>query len=331
MNENGIILCKKCNHYMVKLRKKYSCIKCGNDYPIKNKIIFIQKDNNKNLRMSKDILNYYQAIKERKFYGEKIESTVDYIASVHSLQFSKKHVEILSPFLNNSRMLDIGCGQLPYINLLRKEQVRAFYGVDLHTRSLEIAKNNFSQKFPLILLRNDFENIPLNSNSFDAIISSEVIEHLDNPKRYLRELYRLCKQKGYLSISTPSSSMYLYPFNFLLLCKHPKSFSKWKKKVNAHMYWEESLKWHPGIRPKVFRSWVETSGFEVMKHLSTLWYYHTPVKPVWRLMKFLENRGFERSGIVFKKYLTFTEQLLSLNIPVVKWFGIRQFILCRKR
>lgn len=316
---------------MVKMRKNYLCINCGNEYLIKNEIIFIQKDHNKNLRMSNNILNYYQVIKEHKFYGEKIESMVDYIAIAHSLQFIKKHVEILSPFLNNSRILDMGCGQLPYINLLHQEQVKAFYGVDLDTWSLEIARDNFSQNFPLILLRSDIENVPLHSNSFDAIISSEVIEHLDNPKHYLHELYKLCKKTGYLSISMPCSSMYLYPFNFLLLCRHPNLFSKWKKKLNAHLYWEEALNWHPALRPKVFREWIETTGFEVMQHFSTLWYYHTPIRLVWRFMKFLEKIGFKRSGIVFKKYLDFTEHLLSLNVPILKWLGIRQFILCRKK
>ena len=44
-----------------------------------------------------------------------------------------------------------------------------------------------------------FEN-----NTFDVIISLAVIEHLDDPSIFLREIYRVLKNNGILFLSTPN-------------------------------------------------------------------------------------------------------------------------------
>jgi SAM-dependent methyltransferase len=45
---------------------------------------------------------------------------------------------------------------------------------------------------------------PVPSRSFDAVVSLEVIEHLENPRHFARELGRVLKKDGYGFISTPN-------------------------------------------------------------------------------------------------------------------------------
>jgi ubiquinone/menaquinone biosynthesis C-methylase UbiE len=42
----------------------------------------------------------------------------------------------------------------------------------------------------------DFQNMPFDCNSFDYIISDQVLEHLENPKKAIDESYRVLKNGG---------------------------------------------------------------------------------------------------------------------------------------
>jgi 2-polyprenyl-3-methyl-5-hydroxy-6-metoxy-1,4-benzoquinol methylase len=46
--------------------------------------------------------------------------------------------------------------------------------------------------------------VPLPAESFDAIVSAEVIEHLENPRAVFREFNRLLRPRGYLLLTTPN-------------------------------------------------------------------------------------------------------------------------------
>jgi 2-polyprenyl-3-methyl-5-hydroxy-6-metoxy-1,4-benzoquinol methylase len=46
--------------------------------------------------------------------------------------------------------------------------------------------------------------IPVPDHSFDGIISTEVIEHLENPRAVFREFYRLLRPGGALIVTTPN-------------------------------------------------------------------------------------------------------------------------------
>jgi 2-polyprenyl-3-methyl-5-hydroxy-6-metoxy-1,4-benzoquinol methylase len=49
------------------------------------------------------------------------------------------------------------------------------------------------------------DHLDLEKNSFDVIVSAEVIEHLENPRAVAREWFRLLKPGGLLIFSTPNN------------------------------------------------------------------------------------------------------------------------------
>ncbi len=72
-------------------------------------------------------------------------------------------------------------------------------GIDL---SKELISKNKDPKIKLEL--SDVEKTRFKSNYFDIIVSAAVIEHLDNPEKFLSECYRLLKKGGLLIITTPN-------------------------------------------------------------------------------------------------------------------------------
>lgn len=66
----------------------------------------------------------------------------------------------------------------------------------------KIVKLAQSRRVPL-LVAGDAENLAFTSGNFDAVIASEVVEHLWNPLSFFDEAYRVLRSNGYLIISTP--------------------------------------------------------------------------------------------------------------------------------
>ena len=326
-NVSTILCCKRCGSLLVQKPDQYLCHHCTRAYPVKEGIVLMEEKDEIDLRISDHLLDLYELRNERKYYGSYIRSDVEYVGRLHSINFSNFHADLLSPFLSDSIILDLGCGQIPYIESFPETEVKEFYGVDLSLESLKIARRNFKGAFPLTLVRYGVKNIPFRDASVDMVVSSEVLEHLDHPHHYLREIYRVMKKGSYLSLSTPCTSMYWYPHNLLYMVTKPMD---WAQKLNGHKYWEKALHWHPGLRPRILRKWIEEVGFSILRHVTRLWYYHTPIRMMWRLFSIIEKIGILYAGNIFSKYLKMMERLLGSSIPIVNKAGIRQFILCRK-
>lgn len=62
------------------------------------------------------------------------------------------------------------------------------------------------------------DKIPVADNSFDMVVMTEVLEHLENPEDVLKEVFRVLKENGRLIASMP----FLYPIH-----KGPHDFQRW--------------------------------------------------------------------------------------------------------
>lgn len=60
------------------------------------------------------------------------------------------------------------------------------------------------------------DGLPYKNETFDVVVCSEVIEHLENPWHALKEFHHVLKPKGILVISTPNISFWFSRLYFLL-------------------------------------------------------------------------------------------------------------------
>jgi len=119
--------------------------------------------------------------------------------------------QLIRPHLNpDSRLLEVGCGAG---NLLLQATVRGSYPValDLAMQALTFVRARLreTQSGPeaprdFACLQSVGEHLPLVSRSFDCILLSEVIEHLEAPQISVREAARVLRTGGRLLVTTPN-------------------------------------------------------------------------------------------------------------------------------
>jgi ubiquinone/menaquinone biosynthesis C-methylase UbiE len=107
----------------------------------------------------------------------------------------------------NGNVLDIGCGQSPYRFLLNKKTV-SYFGIDITDAE------KFDYKNPEIIPFNG-QDIPFDSEKFDAFLCTEVLEHVENYQKLTDEMYRILKRNGKGVVTIPWSARYHYiPWDF---------------------------------------------------------------------------------------------------------------------
>lgn len=106
-------------------------------------------------------------------------------------------------------ILDLPCGRGYYINMFRHVSDCRIIGADLDWQVLLKAKRNLACLSDISLQRVNIYDIPFRSGCFDAVIYSEVLEHIEDDRRALREAFRILKPGGTLAVTVPHAN---YPF-----------------------------------------------------------------------------------------------------------------------
>ena len=94
--------------------------------------------------------------------------------------------------------LDIGVGRGRLLELLCRDMPATGYGCDLDPDRLERGT------VPVTQVNLNSHDLPYPSEAFDLVTCSEVLEHLENYHRVLREAYRVLKPRGLVVVSTPN-------------------------------------------------------------------------------------------------------------------------------
>jgi 2-polyprenyl-3-methyl-5-hydroxy-6-metoxy-1,4-benzoquinol methylase len=106
--------------------------------------------------------------------------------------------------VKGSRLLEVGCGDGALCGVLRSRLGVAVTGVDTSDKGLALARRMFEQRG----WAGEFHQVGgydtgFADASFDLVVCSDVIEHVDDPQAMLREIQRLLSPGGRLVITTP--------------------------------------------------------------------------------------------------------------------------------
>ncbi len=101
------------------------------------------------------------------------------------------------------KILDVGCGDAVLFYLMKKkfENVNLlFYGTDLSREAISVAKRKNGQG--IFKVANAYM-LPFKSEEFDIVISTDVIEHVNHPRKMISEMCRVLKKKCLVVVGTP--------------------------------------------------------------------------------------------------------------------------------
>lgn len=110
---------------------------------------------------------------------------------------------------DGDKVLDLGCGNGYYSYLLSQIPLNLkITGIDSHLNAVEDARAQVPKDKATFII-GFAEKLPFPENSFDKIVMSEIIEHVKDDERVLREARRVLRPRGILVLTTPNKG---YPF-----------------------------------------------------------------------------------------------------------------------
>ena len=126
----------------------------------------------------------------------------------------KKEFKVIAELLpNNTRVLDVGCGDGSLMSLLEKEK-------NIEVRGLELNQGNVREcihkGLPVIQGNAETELHQFPNQSFDYVVLSQTLQAFYNPEKVLRELLRIGKS---VIISIPNFGFWKVRVKLLLFGK----------------------------------------------------------------------------------------------------------------
>ena len=102
-------------------------------------------------------------------------------------------------FVQDSSALDIGCGNGKFMRAMNSLGWQ-FEGVEFNPVAVDVCR-----EAGLKVLHGDLQAGAYEDDSFDLITARHVIEHIPDPKNFVREIARILKKGGRVVIQTPNS------------------------------------------------------------------------------------------------------------------------------
>ena len=145
----------------------------------------------------------------------------------------KKEFKVIADLLpNNTRVLDVGCGDGSLMNLLVNEK-------NIEVRGLELEKKNVQEciyKGLTVIQGNaETELYQFPNQSFDYVVLSQTLQAFYNPDKVLRELLRIGKS---VIVSIPNFGYWKVRTSLLFFGKMPMTKTlpnSWYNTPNLHM------------------------------------------------------------------------------------------------
>ena len=183
-------------------------------------------------------INDYGFNKEHFQYSRYLEGHLD-------IGRFDKYFDMIEKFkpLKNSSVLEIGCGSGGTIENLAKRGAKVS-GIEIKDDLVRLSKMRASQFEGCSCIKADADTLPFPDKAFDVCSSMDLIEHLEDPEKHFKEMIRVLKPGGIISISTPNWYFHLERHTrFRFIHRFPLKWAKaYTRFIQGHKLFSEEYR-----------------------------------------------------------------------------------------
>jgi len=214
----------------------------------------------------------------------------------------------VAKYIEGGDWLDYGCAEGGYTRALLRAGAAKASGIDVLPDRIGMARKAHPDLNFYVCTDG---TLPFPNSSFDGIFVNEVLEHVADEGRTLKDLYRVLRPRGFLVVISPNRG---FPFEGHRIhignwtSKAPTPIIPWLPKaltdrwVSARNYW-----------PGELRRMIVSCGFLVV---------HTGfIMPVFRIYPWMPN-------VVAKGFRRHITQIDSF--PCIRRFGVSTIVVARR-
>ena len=130
------------------------------------------------------------------------------------IQTFERRIDLLKRLGARGRILDVGCACGFFIEAALKHGFDA-YGIEFSKEAVAIAREEIRSRITVgdVNLRREREE-----DRFDAVVAFDIIEHTQNPIKFLEEIRQILRPGGWLMLATPDTGHFL---RYLMGCRWP--------------------------------------------------------------------------------------------------------------
>jgi SAM-dependent methyltransferase len=143
--------------------------------------------------------------------------------------------------------------QNPKIDVLHIAPEQCFYKLFRNQKNLNYVTGDLES--PLADIHFDLHNIPLEDNKFDVIFCNHVLEHVEDAKKCMSELYRVMKKGGY--------GIFQVPQDFSRSTTYEDSSITSPEEREKH-FWQYD---HVRLFGLDYPDWLKSVGFNIVEYI----------------------------------------------------------------
>lgn len=179
--------------------------------------------------------------------------------------------KVLKYIPSNGLHLDVGTGRGDGTHVI--SQKKKTVGIDFGMRSLKIAaKKNDT------LIQADACNLPFKSDIFESATCLDVIEHIPNAEKAVREIYSVLKPGGCLILETPQSEiMWVKKIGVILSLPFYKARGVARRLLGGHKVKKHSQPYDKTIPLLMIEEIIISAGFMIEKEKYVRYYHENPL------------------------------------------------------